>query len=89
MTTFSEMVEFLKNQKNCRVNCKWFTIPDLHDYLHKETRIVETMDIGDRKSSKECQRIKNTIQMVIQAIQEGNTEPIGTRHKIDDPHFNQ
>jgi len=87
LKTFDDMVNYLKTIDNCRVECEWFIIPDLHSYMNKAIMSVETFPIGERKTSDECIRIKETMKLVIKAIMENKTKPLGHVEKIDFTNF--
>jgi len=55
--------------------------------MEKAIMNIETFPIGERKTSDECNRIKETMKLVIKAIMENKTKPLGQVEKIDFTNF--
>jgi hypothetical protein len=83
LTTFGEMLDYLKTRPNCRVNCEHFFVIDLHLYLKSIEGIIETIPKPELKKSKEAKRIKETLKIVVKNYIEGKTQPAGTLNKTN------
>lgn len=78
---WGEMLSYLKEQDNCRVNGQGWSVLDLHKFIERMELLISYHDPKDRATSIACRTLKGQVRKVYDSLQDGKVEPLGTEHK--------
>lgn len=82
MATWNEMINYLKDQENCRVDGKGFFVKDLHKFTEKMDYLISIHEPEKRSRNINCRSLKGSLTRVYEAHKQGNVSSLGTK-KID------
>lgn len=79
--TWLEMIKYLKDQENCRIDGKGFFVLDLYQFIDKVEAIIKCYPPEKRSINKSCLNVKNSLVKVYHAHRKGLVSELGTMKK--------